>query len=143
MKTLSFHFPLSYGTWHSIPLSIINLTCLTIGEYAGIVSLESVIQYIASQSVKHILLAGKVGQPWVQRVETVIKCKGFGRFSETDGISHNYIHNIQGVQKLKDTHLLKGTFMLRLEWYFFFSRYKQESANAFNLDNRSSELLKN
>lgn len=94
---------------------IINLTCLTIGEYAGIVSLESVIQYIASQSVKHILLAGKVGQPWVQRVETVIKCKGFGRFSETDGISHNYIHNIQGVQKLKDTHLLKGTFMLRLE----------------------------
>lgn len=53
------------------------LTSLPIGEYAGVVSLERIVEDVTAQSVEHQLLRGEVVVIWVDRAEAMVESKGF------------------------------------------------------------------
>lgn len=51
-------------------------TSLPVGEYTGVVTLERIVQNIATQGIEDDLLTGKVARFWFQRVEAVIEGEG-------------------------------------------------------------------
>lgn len=53
------------------------LTGLTVGENAGIVTLERIVQNVATQGVEHHILIRKVFHGRVQGIETMIEREGF------------------------------------------------------------------
>lgn len=57
--------------------AIIVLTGLPIGENAGVVALERVVEDVSAQSVEHMLLRGEVVVIWVDRAEAMVESEGF------------------------------------------------------------------
>ena len=57
------------------------LTCLAVGEDAGVVSLERVVQDVSAHRVEHTFLRGEVVEVGIDRVETMVECEGFRLFS--------------------------------------------------------------
>lgn len=56
---------------------MIRLTGLAIGENAGVVALERIVQNIAAQGVEHHILIRKIFRGRVQGIETVIERERF------------------------------------------------------------------
>lgn len=54
---------------------------LAVGKYARVVALEGIVQDVAAHVGEHQLLGGEVVRIRVRRVETVIECEYFWRFS--------------------------------------------------------------
>ena len=58
-------------------LMVCCLTGLTVGENAGVVTLERIVQNVATQGVEHHILIREVFHGRVQGIETMIEREGF------------------------------------------------------------------
>ena len=57
-----------------------NLTRLSVGENASVISLEGIIKYVVSKALEDLFLAGKSGVTGVHRVEAVVESEAFDLF---------------------------------------------------------------
>ena len=57
-----------------------QFTCLSVGEYTSVISLECVIKYIVPKALEDLFLSGKLGVTGIHRVEAMVKCEALGLF---------------------------------------------------------------
>ena len=68
-----------------------HFTCLSVGEYTRVISLECVIKYIVPKALEDLFLSGKLGVPGIHRIEAMVECEALGLFpAESEKINGLY-----------------------------------------------------